>query len=117
MPKCNCCEFLASYAFTFQSVIKSYFKIPVSGAPLSYGTGVLSIIISNKWKIYLRKIVFLTFRWSGKTLNSCAVTQWPTYIISFFRNWNDELLITQWNKVKFNNKNAESTTVLLLIKY
>ena len=34
----NCCEFLASYGVTFQSVIKSCFKTPVFGAPLSYSS-------------------------------------------------------------------------------
>ena len=31
----NCCEFPAFYGVTFPSVIKSYFKTPVFGAPLS----------------------------------------------------------------------------------
>ena len=59
----NCCEFLAFHGITFQSVIKSFFKMPVFGALLwhycfrSKGficpTSSLNFTLIHKWNIFL----------------------------------------------------------------
>ena len=44
----SCCKFLASYDMIFQSDVKSYFKTPVCGAPLSQLLELLKKLNMNK---------------------------------------------------------------------
>ena len=50
----NCCKFLASYDFIFQSDIQSYFKTPVCGASLSYVENIywINSLIAAKLNIF-----------------------------------------------------------------
>ena len=43
----NCCEFLAFYGVTTQSVIQSFYKTPVCGASLSYVIHAYYIMFQN----------------------------------------------------------------------
>ena len=79
-PETIVASFLASYGVTFQSVIKSYFKTPVFGAPLSYNVLVFELIWNiililglpsfYNWANIIFLIVFYRTNFSSTTKNS-----------------------------------------------